>query len=141
MGEATLKSKSMYKATLYTLKILPMVMAFSYLMITVCAHLQVPWQLPFHYLGLAVAPLVFMYLTSYVFKFCNYHRIFIHYIAFVELLNLTDWYFGIPISNSAICILHYGVTAIFIIVAYCMYIKKYNCKKHDNSKENDNTNI
>ena len=43
MGEATLKSKSMYKATLYTLKILPMVMAFSYLMITVCAHLQVPW--------------------------------------------------------------------------------------------------
>lgn len=89
MGEATLKSKSMYKATLYTLKILPMVMAFSYLMITVCAHLQVPWQL----------------------------------------------------SNSAICILHYGVTAIFIIVAYCMYIKKYNCKNHDNSKENDSTNI
>jgi hypothetical protein len=97
-------------------------------MITVCAHLQVPWQLPFHYLGLAVAPLVFMYLTSYVFKFCNYHRIFIHYIAFVELLNLTDYYFGIPISNSAICILHYGVTAIFIIAAYCMYINKYSKK-------------
>ena len=140
MGEATLKSKTMYKASLVLLKVLPMMMAFCYLMITVCAHFQVPYQLPFHYL-LMLLPLIFIYLTSYIFKFCNYHRMFIHYVAFVELLNLTDYYFRIPISNSAICILHYGVSAIFIIVAYCMYIKKYNCKKNDNSEENDSTNI
>lgn len=125
MGEVlSLKSKSMYKATLYTLKILPMVMAFSYLMISLCAYLQVPWQLPFHYLGLAIAPMLFMYLSSYVFKFCNYHRIFLHYMAVIELLNLTDWYFHIPISNEAICMVHFIITAIFLFFAIYMYVKR-----------------
>jgi hypothetical protein len=129
MGEVSLKSKTMYKATLAVLKILPMVMAFSYLMMTLCAHLQVPWQLPFHYLGIVIAPLAFMYLASYVFRFCNYHRVFIHYIAFVELLNITDYYYRIPISNEAICTVHYGVTAVFLLTALYLYIKKYKKDK------------
>ena len=115
MGEATLKSKSMYKATLYTLKILPMVMAFSYLMITVCAHLQVPWQLPFHYLGLAVAPLVFMYLTSYVFKFCEYHRIFIHYVLILEILTTVKWYYPVIVTSELVLNISFVLSGLLML--------------------------
>jgi hypothetical protein len=81
-----------------------------------------------HYVGLVIAPLMFMYISSYVFKFCNYHRIFIHYIAVVEFINITDWYFRIPISNDAICILHFVITFIFLVAAVVMYVKKFKHK-------------
>ena len=102
-------------------------MAFSYLFNVYCAFVGIGLQVITHYVGLVIAPLVFMYLSSYVFNFCNYHRIFIHYIAVVEFLNITDWYFRIPISNDAICIVHFVITAIFLIIAIIMYIRKFKC--------------
>lgn len=117
-------NKNLYKITLVVLKFLPMTVAFSFMLNTLCAYYQVPFQIVTHYLGITIAPLLFMYLTSTVFHFCNYHRIFIHYIAIVELFNLTDWYFGIPISNKDICLIHIWVSIVFIICAIIMYINK-----------------
>lgn len=116
------------KLMLFTLKILPAIMAFSYLFNVICVYFQVPFQLVTHYLGIVIAPLLFIYLASYVFKFCEYHRWYIHYIAIVELLNITDYYFHIPISNKAICIVHFAITAIFLIGALIFYIVKYKIK-------------
>lgn len=127
----TYKRKYLYKLTLATLKVLPVIMAFSLLLNTICAFFSIGLQVITHYLGLVIAPLLFMYLTSYVFKFCNYHRIFIHYIAVVELLNITDWYIGIPLSNSAICIVHFIISAVFLLTAIIMYWYKYKYKKHE----------
>ena len=30
--------------------------------------------------GISVISLIFLYLTSYMFRFCKYHRMFLHYI-------------------------------------------------------------
>ena len=123
----TSDNKKLRKITLFVLKLLPIVMAFSYLFNVYCAFVGIGLQVITHYVGLVIAPLVFMYLSSYVFNFCNYHRIFIHYIAVVEFLNITDWYFRIPISNDAICIVHFVITAIFLIIAIVMYVRKFKC--------------
>jgi Ca2+/Na+ antiporter len=76
-----------------------------------------------HILGTVIAPLILVYLTSYVFRFCAFHRIFIHYYAFIEILNVTDYYVRIPISDKAITLLHDGVTIAFIICAIYLYFK------------------
>ena len=129
MNESILKSKSLYKVTLYVLKVLPMIMAFSYLIMFVLANTVESFVVVPHILGTVISPLVFLYLTSYVFKFCAFHRMFIHYYTFVELLNVTDYYIRIPISDKAITILHDGVTIIFLVAVVVTYIIKYKKDK------------
>lgn len=129
MSENTLKSKTLYKITLLTLKMLPMIMSFSYLIMFVLANTIEDWVIIPHILGTVIAPLAFVYLTSYVFKFCAFHRMFIHYYAFVELLNVTDYYVRIPISDEAITLLHDSVTIIFLISVVITYIIKYKKDK------------
>ena len=54
---------------------------------------------------------------------------FIHYYAFVELLNVTDYYIRIPISDEAITILHDSVTILFLLSVEVTYIIKYKKDK------------
>lgn len=139
-NENNLKSKALYKITLYVLKILPMIMAFSYLIMFVLANTIESFVIVPHIAGTVVAPLAFVYLTSYVFRFCAFHRLFIHYYAFVELLNVTDYYVRIPISDAAITFIHDSVTIVFLVLAVVMYIYKYKkdkCLKQCNNKEYD----
>ena len=81
-------------------------------------------QIVSHYLGLVIAPIAFMYISSHVFQFCNYHRMFIHYIAVIELMNVTNWYFKIPITNELYNGIQVFITITFAILALIMYIKK-----------------
>ena len=122
-------SHRQHKLMIFALKIIPAFMAVSYLMNTLCAFLGVGFQIVTHYLGLFLAPMMFMYIASYVFKFCWYHRIFIHYMVIIEMLNITDWYFKIPISNDAICYLHFGITAAFILGVAIYYLIKWIKKR------------
>lgn len=137
--ENNLKSKAMYKLTLSTLKVLPMIMAFSYLIMFVLANTKEDLVIIPHILGTVIVPLVFLYLASYVFRFCAFHRLFIHYYAFVELLNVTDYYIRIPISDTAITFIHDSVTIVFLIMAVVTYIYKY--KKDKCAKLIDKCNI
>lgn len=139
-NETSLRSKALYKVTLYVLKILPMIMAFSYLIMFVLANTIESFVIVPHIIGTVIAPLAFVYLTSYVFRFCAFHRLFIHYYAFVELLNVTDYYVRIPISDASITFIHDSVTIVFLILAVVMYIYKYKkdkCLKQCNDKEYD----
>lgn len=136
--ENNLKSKELYKLTLSTLKLLPMIMCFSYLIMFVLANTIEDLVIIPHILGTVIAPLAFLYLTSYVFKFCAFHRMFIHYYAFIELLNVTDYYIRIPISDEAITTLHDSVTIVFLVLVVITYIikfKKDKCLKQCNNKE------
>ena len=139
-GENNLKSKALYKLTLDALKVLPMVMAFSYLAMFALANTIEDLVIIPHLLGTVIAPLVFLYLTSYVFKFCAFHRMFIHYYAFIDLLNVTDHYIRIPISDEAITTLHDSVTIVFLVMVVITYIikfKKDKCLKQCNEKQYD----
>lgn len=139
-NETNLRSKALYKITLYVLKMLPMIMAFSYLIMFVLANTIESFVIVPHIIGTVIAPLAFVYLTSYVFRFCAFHRLFIHYYAFVELLNVTDYYIRIPISDAAITFIHDSVTIVFLILAIVMYIYKYKKDKYlklCNNKEYD----
>lgn len=123
-------NKDLYKVDLFLLKLLPVIMVISHIIASYGAIFQVVSgaaiiiQIVSHYLGLVIAPIAFMYISSHVFQFCNYHRMFIHYIAVIELMNVTNWYFKIPITNELYNGIQVTITIVFAILAIIMYIKK-----------------
>ena len=123
-------NKDLYKVDLFLLKLLPVIMVVSHIIASYGAIFQVVSgaaiviQIVSHYLGLVIAPIAFMYISSHVFQFCNYHRMFIHYIAVIELMNVTNWYFRIPITNELYNEIQVTITIVFAILALIMYIKK-----------------
>lgn len=72
VAEARLKSKNLYKVELYLLKIMPMVIALAYLVNTVSSYFGVDIPILASIAGMSLIPLIFMYISSYVFKFCEY---------------------------------------------------------------------
>jgi hypothetical protein len=97
--EANLKSKSLYKVELYLLKVMPMVIALVYLVNTVSSYLGIDLPILASIAGMSLIPLIFMYVSSYVLRFCGYHRMFLHYIVVNDIINIYDWYIGINISD------------------------------------------
>lgn len=69
--EANLKSKSLYKVELYLLKVMPMVIALVYLVNTVSSYLGIDLPILASIAGMSLIPLIFMYVSSYVFRFCG----------------------------------------------------------------------
>lgn len=137
-------NKSLYKVDLFLLKLLPMIMCAGLIIASYGARFGITGgfgiilQIVSHYIGLVMAPIGFMYISSHVFKFCNYHRMFIHYIAIIELMNVTNWYFRIPITNELYNNIQAGITITFLLLAIGMYIKKRRqiklCKKKGESE-------
>jgi hypothetical protein len=119
----TLKSKNLYKLMLVVLKGLPMVMALGFVLSNTIPRINPVLNMIVHICGLIIPQFAFMYLSSYIFKFCSYHRIFLHYILAIQAITVTDWYIGIPISNEEIRQLQYAVSVVFAIIAFCLYIK------------------
>lgn len=143
MNNEILKTKNLYKLDLFLLKLLPAIMAISHLIATYGATIQanegiiLTIQIISHYLGLVIAPVAFIFISSYVFQFCNYHRMFMYYIITIDLMNVTNWYFHIPISNELYMKIQNIITIVFLSITLIMYIKKRKqiklCKKPEPS--------
>ena len=100
----------LYKIELYLLKIIPMLLAGIHLTNTVLS-----------YYGIDI--IIFLYISSYVFKFCEYHRMFLHYIVVNNLINIYDYYIGIPIDAKELFITHLIIAGICLIVILYLYVK------------------
>ena len=138
--ENNLKSKALYKVTLGSLRVLPMIMVLGYFLMLIGFYFDSKYIVIPHILGTVLPPLAFIYIVSYVFRFCAFHRMFIHYYAFIDLLNVTDHYISIPISDEAITTLHDSVTIVFLVMVVITYIikfKKDKCLKQCNEKQYD----
>lgn len=116
--------KRLYKINLFLLKFLPAIMAISYLLNTQVVLMNTIFQIIIHCVGLVIAPILFMYLSSIIFNFCNYHRMFLHYITLSEIIDVIDYYFYIPVPDVIINKIRLIIGIIFLTIAIIMYIKK-----------------
>ena len=112
----SLRSKDLYKIELYLLKVMPMLLAAIYLVNTVLSYYDIIIPVLSHIGGLSFIPLVFMYVSSYAFRFCSYHRMFLHYIVVNNSINLIDYYYTLPISDWGLLILHMSVAGIILFI-------------------------
>lgn len=111
-------SKCLYKIVLYSVKVIPIIVSGIYLLNTVLSYFNIDLEL-FSYL----VQFLFigqMYATSFAFKFCAWHRMFIHYILIILILNIIDYHIGIPLSDK-------GMITLYIIIAtVCMFLALYS---------------
>ena len=96
--EERLKSKLLYKFTLYVLKIIPMMLAFCDIANTFLWLLGIDFEFLSYIGGVSFLTLLFLYLASAVFKFCIYHRMFLHYVTINNIISIFDYYNIIPVN-------------------------------------------
>ena len=94
-----LRSKLLYKIELRLLKIIPMILAFTALLNSILSYFNIDLYILSYIGGISIFTMIFLYLSSYVFKFCEYHRMFLHYVVVTWIINTIDYYIGIPIND------------------------------------------
>ena len=120
--EASL-SKPLYKIELYLLKVIPMIMAALHLASTTLFYFGIDLEVLSYLGGVSFLTLGFLYLSSYVFKFCEYHRMFLHYIVVANLISIYDTYIGIPVSDGVLFMSNMTIAGIFLFLI--LYLKKH----------------
>ena len=78
------------------------------------------------YIGsVSLVTLILLYITSYVFNFCEYHRMFLHYIVSTWIINIIDYYVGIPISDLEYLCLQMIIAGISLFIILYLYVKSH----------------
>ena len=113
----------LYKIELYLLKIIPMLLALVNFINIILSFNGIDIPFLSYIGGISFIPLIFLYISSYVFKFCEYHRMFLHYVVICNLINIYDYYIGIPIINKSLLILHLIIAGICLIIILYLYVK------------------
>lgn len=118
------KSKFAQKLMLYSVRIIPMVITGIYILNTVFSYYGIDWEgfsyiVQFLFIG-------FMYLASFAFKFCRWHRMFIHYIFLISILNIVDYHWGIPLSDRNLFLMYMVLTGVclFLVLWFRMKYRK-----------------
>lgn len=132
--EENLKSKILYKTQLCLLKVIPMVMAFIFWINTVLSYFDIDLEV-FSYIGsCSIITIVYLYISSYVFRFCEYHRMFLHYVCIIWLINIYDYYIGIPVDDISMLMIYQIITGVCLFIILYLYAKNY---KKSTRKDNN----
>ena len=121
--EKYIRSKVLYKVELLLLKVIPMLMALCSVCNSILSYFDIEVVIMNYIGGVSLLPLLFLYLSSYVFKFCEYHRMFLHYLLITDIINVYDYHIGIPIGNLEYLCLHMIVTVICMFIVLYLYMK------------------
>lgn len=123
-------NKTLYRLELYLIKIIPMLLASITLLNTILSYIELDTSILSYIGGISFLTLGFLYLTSYVFKFCKWHRIFLHYVLVINILNTYDYYIGIPVSNHSLLKIHLVITGICLLLVIYFKFNTNGIKAH-----------
>lgn len=129
--EETLQRRS-HKLLLVILKFIPMVTALCYLLNTVFAAFGIYAGFLSHISGMSLLPWLFILIATYVFRFCIYHRMFLYYILVSDVVNIIDYYIGIPLSTFNILVLHFSIAGLFLFLILYLYVKHHKKPAEEN---------
>jgi hypothetical protein len=121
-------TKTLYKLELLLIKSLPLGIALCYLLNSILSYFNIDATILSYIAGMSLLPTVFILVSSFVFKFCIYHRIPIYYIILSDILNYYDLYIGIPLENRELFIMNMITAGIFIVLI--VFTKAKICKDH-----------
>ena len=103
------------------LKIIPALLALFDIVNTVLGFLGIECHWISFFGGISFLTLAFLYLSSYVFQFCAYHRMFLHYVLVTNILSIIDYEIGIPISNLNLFRIHIVLLGLFLFLILYLY--------------------
>ena len=103
------------------LKVLPIILAITSFSNCFLAYLGFQFKIYAHIFFFLI--ISFIYVSSYVLKFCEYHRISLHYIVIIYIINCYDYYIGIPINYIELFMMYSMITFLAIIVGIYLKLK------------------
>lgn len=129
-AEERLKSKFLYKIEIIGIKYIPFLIAIMYFIDTILDAYEIEVDILSHLFGTSFLPWCFLLLSSFVFKFCLFHRISLYYIALNHIISLIDYYIGIPLDLEPWVVLHILIIFVFSTWAVIEHQKR---KRDDTS--------
>lgn len=104
------------------LKLIPMILAILYFINTIISYFGIQIKLIAHtFVALCIS---FIYLASYVLRFCEYHRMFLHYVVVLYLFKCYDYYVGIPLDDFNLFVMYSCITFITLIITLYLRLKR-----------------
>lgn len=114
-----------YKIELLYVKYSPMIISLGMLLNNILAYFDIYIQVIGGYLfSASLLTVGHLYNSSKTYKFCKYHRMFIHYIVINNIINAVDYYIGIPIEDFSLLLVNLIIAGIFLFLAL-YYHRKY----------------
>ena len=125
-AEEKLKSKVLYKLVLFSVKTIPVLISGIYVLNTILSYFGIDWEgfayiVQFLFIG-------FVYIASLAFRFCRYHRMFIHYITLTLILNIIDYHWGIPLSDRNLFLMYMIITGLFLFLILYFHMKTHHIR-------------
>ena len=105
------------------LKYIPMLISFIYALNTFAAFVGIDIPAANNIAGMSLLTWIFVYIATIVFKFCIYHRMFMHYTTVTWILNIIDLYIGIPVSNFCYLGIQLIIAGISLFIILLLYYK------------------
>ena len=105
------------------MRAIPYVLLICSILNTILSYVGIELEIISAIAGISFIPWLFVLLSSYVFKFCKYHRLMIWYCGFTEVLAWIDYYHKIPISDNVFFVLLLVILGIFLFLITYYKIK------------------
>lgn len=130
--EKSVRSKVSHKVLILVVKYIPMLISIFYMLNTVLCWIEIDTPVISNIAGVSILTWLFLYLSSIVFQFCIYHRMFLYYILVTDLINIYDFYLGIPISTVQLLSVHSVIISVLLFLLLYIHIKN-----HDKNNKGD----
>lgn len=127
--EGKYPEKRIYKILLIVLKVIPMLLALSAMLNMFFDFLGLNSYIFSYIGGISVLPILFIYLASFAFRFCRYHRMFLHYTLVNNILTYIDYSFGIPISDYSLFMIHLFFIGLFLFLVLYFHRREKCCRR------------
>ena len=117
-------TKTLYKLELYCIKIIPFIISLCYVLNTISSYIYKELPILSYIGGMSLLPLLFIYLSSFVFKFCITHRLPLYYIFISDCMSYYDMYIGIPISTKNFFVINLLIFGVFVLLLGYLKFRK-----------------
>lgn len=122
------------KLILSIIKYAPWLIGIAYLLQNILSWFGINSIILSTLFGISIIPIILLCLFSNFLGFCIWNRIPLYYALTCNILNIIDFYIGIPISNIYVYIIYVILLGIFITIG--AYVKNRNNVRKRNIKEN-----
>lgn len=119
-------SNTKHKHFLVLLKVIPMILSTIYFIEIILDHFKIEYQILSVLSYTSIFSLAFLYFASNVFRFCAYHRMFLHYVSFITIYNIIDLFVDIPFEDACVFTILMIITFIFMVITLYKYLKYKN---------------
>lgn len=116
--------KKLYKVLLIIMKIIPFVLSINETIFTILHYYEIPCYSLNFIGGFSVLFLVQLYIMSYVFQYCIWHRVPLHYVTTVNILALYDTFVGIPLDDLQLLRMYLIIAGFSILWFIYLRVKK-----------------